>query len=240
MNRYRSVIPLSLLLTSCGGGGGGGSVSSDPCGNDIGNGAMVISGPLAPDGLNNFDSPFRSLIVHPGDAQILYVGTEENGILRSSDGGANWMRLRVGLRHSATAYPEIYDLAISASNPDILLAATTSGPGLPTGSAAPSDGGVYRSVDGGDNWTRKNCGLPNASISAVYISPTDPQLALAGLGAGDSTLSGSSAFFPGGVYRTTDGGDNWSRINLGSLDTQNIFYQLIARGSRDVYSWPGP
>ena len=237
MTRYWSVIPLLLLLAGCGGGGSGGSVSSDPCGNDIGNGASVISGPSAPDGLNNFDSPFRSLIVHPDDAQILYVGTEENGILRSRDGGASWERLRVGLRHSSTAYPEVYDLAISASNPDILFAATTMGPGLPTGSAAPADGGVYRSEDGGDTWIRKNCGLPNASVSAVYVSPTDPMVALVGLGAGDSTLAGSSTFFPGGVFRTSDGGDNWSRVTLGSLDEQNIFYQLLARGNTDVYSF---
>ena len=232
-----SILVTSCLVAACGGGGGSSSTDEDACGNALGNGNTVISGPAAPDAISNFDSPFRSLSVHPASADTVYVGTEENGMLRSRDGGITWERLRIGLRHSGSAYAEIYDLAISASNPDVLFAATTAGPGSARGSAGPSIGGIYKSEDGGDTWSRKNCGLPNASGSAVYISPLDDAVALVGIGAGNSTTTGPSQFFPGGIFRTADGGDNWSRVDLDPLDEQNIYYQLVARGAAQVYSF---
>lgn len=239
MNLLRlSLILLSGLLAACGGGGDGGTTGSgDPCGNAIGNGNTLISGPTAPDGISNFDSPFRSLIVHPQMPSTIYVGTEENGILRSEDSGVTWERLRLGLRHSGSAYPEVYDLAISASSPDVLYAATTAGPGSPQGTDAPSIGGIYKSVDGGDTWTRKNCGLPTASASSVYVSPSDESVALVGLAAGETTTTGPIAFYAGGVFRTIDGGENWSRADLSMLDDINIYYQLVGRETTQVYTF---
>ncbi len=233
---YAVLITTASLLAACGGGSSSSSGSSDPCGNALGNGNTLISGPAMPDGLSNFDSPFRSLTVHPTSASTVYVGTEENGILRSQDGGASWARLRTGLRHSGTVYPEVYDIAISTSNPDVLYAATTFGPGSPAGSDGVSIGGLYKSVDGGDTWSRRNCGLPNASASAVYVSPLDDSIALVGLGAGNATTPGGG-FFAGGVFRTTDGGDSWTRVDAGLQDDINVFYQLYARGNADVYTF---
>ncbi len=233
-----ALILTSSVLAACGGGSGSGSSSgpSDPCGNALGNGNTIISGPAAPDGISNFDSPFRSLTVHPTLPGTIYVGTEDNGILRSTDSGVTWERLRAGLRHSGTAYPEVYDIAISTTDPDRLYAATTFGPGSPRDLSGPSIGGVYKSVDAGDNWERINCGLSNAAASSVYVSPLDEETALVGIGAGNASTPGGG-FFAGGVFRTTDGGDNWQRVDAGTNDDLNVYYQLVARGDTDVYTF---
>ena len=93
----------------------------DPCGNEIGNGNEIISGPSGPED-HDIDNPFRSLTVHPTDSDILIIGTERNGFVKSIDGGSSWMRLRKGLRHKNSGYPEIYDIAFSQKNPDIIYA----------------------------------------------------------------------------------------------------------------------
>ncbi len=64
-----------------------GPQGEDPCGNALGNGDKIIQGPPGPDGADR-DNPFRSLTVHPTNPNILIVGTERNGFLKSTDDGA--------------------------------------------------------------------------------------------------------------------------------------------------------
>ena len=81
------------------------------CGNDIGNGNELIQGPDGPAN-EDFDQVFRSLAVDPTDENIVFVGTERNGIFKSVDGGATWQWLRCGIRHMIGGYPEVWDIAI--------------------------------------------------------------------------------------------------------------------------------
>ena len=112
------------------------SETQDDCGNAVGNGDEIIPGPSTPED-GDRDSVFRSLTVHPADPQITLMGTERNGFVKSTDGRVTWTRHRRGLRWSpGIGYPEIYDIAISPSDPKIVYAATT---GLV----------VYRSADAG-------------------------------------------------------------------------------------------
>lgn len=213
--------------------------SDDPCGNDIGNGAEMISGAEAGvrDDIDH-DNPFRSLTVHPDNSDIVYVGTERNGILRSKNGGGTWERLRYGIRHSEWGYPEVYDMAISRSNPDVIYAAITEGPGPVIGRAPSSNGGVYKSVDGGDTWERKNCGLTSGAVLSVWVDPEDEDYALIGLDAGEITYDFpgvEKGFYPGGVYQTYDGGKNWEKAtNLEG--TENNSYIQIKGSENAVYT----
>jgi len=240
------LLGLSFIIATGGGGGGSGggdeSVNdtseettdqngeeSDPCGNDIGNGNEIVFGQVTPN-VWNPDNPFRSLAVHPSNPDIVLIGTEANGFVKSIDGGQTWARFRYGLRHSEASgeqlYPEVYDLAFSESNPDIIYAATTGGPG-PLAGPDGGNGGIYKSTDGGQTWVRKNCGLDNEWIHSVYISPDNPNLAVIGISGGEA--SGSSGgiqtgdYFDGGIFRTIDGGENWTRVNLTANDSKNEF-----------------
>jgi len=212
----------------------------DLCGNDIGNGNEIVFGQVTLTEWNP-DNPFRSLTVHPNDPNIILIGTEANGFVKSIDGGETWARFRYGLRHSEVSdeqfYPEVYDIAFSESNPDIIYAATTSGPG-PLAGPDGGDGGIYKSTDGGETWVRKNCGLDNEWILCVHVSPDNSDVAVIGIAGGEASGSWGDIkagdYFDGGIFRTTDGGENWMRVNLSANDNKNEFKYI--RSLRDTPS----
>ena len=121
-------------------------VETDDCGNAVGNGDEIISGPSAPEN-NDRDSVFRSLTVDPTDPNVVLMGTERNGFVKSTDGAVTWTRHRQGLRWlPGIGYPEVYDIAISPSDPNIVFAATVDSPGPVTGDFPSSVAGVYKSI----------------------------------------------------------------------------------------------
>lgn len=210
--RFTRAGTISVLIgiaASCSGGSGAGTID-EPCGNDLGNGNEIIAGPSAP--TDPFgDQVFRSLTIDPTDANTVYLGTEENGIVKSTDGGTTWQRLRQGLRHSGVSYPEIYDLCVSPLDTGIVLAATADSPGPITGSHPSAVAGIYRSVDGGLSFARANCGLSNSSIAAVRFDPVDPGQLTAFVSAGTATFSGlAGQFFAGGPFWSADLGSTWT------------------------------
>ena len=73
---------------------------------------------------------FHSLAVDPVDDAIVYVGTETNGIFKTTDRGLTWVRLRNGLKCTTTHqfYPEVYDIAVDPTNHNTVYAATVTGP----------------------------------------------------------------------------------------------------------------
>ncbi len=202
----------------------------DPCGNEVGNGNEIISGPLGPEG-EDIDNPFRSLTVHPTNPDTLIIGTERNGFLKSIDGGNNWTRLRQGLRHENAGYPEIYDIAFSQSNPNIIYAATLDGPGPLTGNYPSSIGGIYKSTDSGETWQRKNCGLENGWIFSIIVSADNPNNVVIGISGGETTFTGwdiSGKYFDGGIFKSIDGGGNWNRVNIAPYNNTNSYMIIRA------------
>ena len=204
---------------------------SDPCGNALGNGNEIISGPSGPSGADG-DSVFRSLTVDPTDPNTILMGTERNGFVKSTDGGVTWTRHRQGMRHSSgIGYPEVWNIAISPSDPSTVFAATLDSPGLVTGNSPSAPAGIYKSTDGGETWRRANCGLTSSRITSVQFDPTNPDVAVAGVEGGTPTHTGfETGYVDGGMYRTTDGGENWSRVFLGQNDNKNGFWHLLAIG----------
>jgi photosystem II stability/assembly factor-like uncharacterized protein len=67
-------------------------------------------------------------------------------------------------------------------------------------------GGLFRSTDGGTNWSAS--GLTNNTVYSLAIDPTNTQVIYAGIN--------------GGVFKSTDGGTNWSASGL----TNNTVYSL--------------
>jgi photosystem II stability/assembly factor-like uncharacterized protein len=98
------------------------------------------------------------------------------------------------------------------------VAAATGVPGRPNefyfGSV---NGGVWKSIDAGRVWTPVFDGQPVASIGAVAVAPSAPDVVY--VGSGESTLR-DSAGYGNGMYKSTDGGATWAHIGL--ADTQHI------------------
>ena len=65
--------------------------------------------------------------------------------------------------------------------------------------------GVFRSTDGGKNWSAINTGLTNLRILTLAVNPQTPTILYAGT-------------YGGGVFRSTDEGESWSAVNVGLTD----------------------
>ncbi len=240
--RARPGLLVVLALLACGGdttgNGGGGGGDEDPCGNAVGNGNRVVPGPGTVTS-DDHDQPFRSLVVDPADPEIVYIGTERNGIVRSRDGGRTWERLRQGLRHGASGYGEVWDIAVAPGNTSLLIAATTDSPGPLTGAHPSTIGGVYRSSDAGTTWQRANCGLSNASIASVRFARGSATTVVIGVSAGRATFSGlAGQFFTGGLFRSTDAGRNWTRALAPPGADRNQYWQIaLAGGANTLYTF---
>ena len=79
------------------------------------------------------------------------------------------------------------------------------------------NGGVWKSIDAGRVWTPVFDSQPVASIGAIAVAPSAPDVVY--VGSGESTLR-DSAGYGNGMYKSTDGGQSWTHIGLD--DTQHI------------------
>ena len=65
----------------------------------------------------------------------------------------------------------------------------------------------------------------NSRVVSVRISPSNPDLAVVGIEGGfpSFTGSGASQYYPGGIFRTEEAGQNWTRVTIGPDDERNGF-----------------
>jgi photosystem II stability/assembly factor-like uncharacterized protein len=78
-------------------------------------------------------------------------------------------------------------------------------------------GGLWKSADGGNHWKSQFDNMPNESIGAIAIAPSDPNVVYVGTGEANNRQSSSIG---DGVWGTTDGGEHWTHLGLN--DTQSI------------------
>jgi len=152
----------------------------------------------------------------PSQPHTFYMGVASGGVFKTVDAGDNWLPVTDG----QLGVGSIGDIAVAASNPDIVYVGTGSD-GLR--SNVSTGRGVYKSTDGGRTWSF--AGLRDVGqIGAVRIHPGDPNTVyVAAVG---------NLFRPNaerGVFRTTDGGRTWKKVLFVSDST----------GAADVELQPG-
>lgn len=122
------------------------------------------------------------------------------GILRSRDGGKTWEKVLYINDHTGAV-----DLVMTEGNPDVLYAAMWSGERHPWGIVAGSaEGGVFKTTDGGDHWTKLTGGLPQGIVGkiGVAVSPAMPNRVWALVDAAE-----------GGIFRSENAGQTFIRID---------------------------
>lgn len=192
-----------------------------------------IDGPQ-PNGTVFNDLVFQSLAVSSANPDVVYIGTEGNGAFKSTDGGKNWTWLRKGflIGESCDAtqmtYGKIYDIAIDPSNENNVYAAVTCGPEVPDKSV----GGLYKSTDAGITWKQKISGLPNVGVNSLAIDPDNPKIIYIGTNGEKPTperSNGKPTIVPGGIFKSTDGGESWQTLSIPEKGKQNRFDTLTVR-----------
>ncbi len=159
--------------------------------------------------------PINSNIIYAAVSGGLYSKSENRGIYKSTDAGANWDRV-LFLNDSASGI----DVAVDPSDINIVYAAMWErlrGPSFRK--AAGIKTGIYKSTDGGANWNQLLTGLPtpNAILGriSIAVAPSNPNYVYA-LYKQASTPNGSDNFFHS-FYKSTDKGNNWTQMPPGIL-----------------------
>jgi photosystem II stability/assembly factor-like uncharacterized protein len=134
------------------------------------------------------ESEIHAIAVHPGDAQVVYAGTQV-GPYRSPDGGDHW---------TAIPFPdgakEVWSFLFDPHDARVMYAGT-------------SPAAVYKSDNGGDTWRKLGLRSPghvkmsfDCRVTRLAADPSHPQELYAGLEVD-------------GVLRSRDGGETWEDVS---------------------------
>ena len=87
--------------------------------------------------------------------------------------------------------------------------------------AATSQGGVWKSTDGGSSWKPVFDDQPVASIGSIAVAPSDPNVVY--VGSGEANIRGN-VIVGRGIFRSTDGGASWSHVwkQIGQIGTMAV------------------
>lgn len=159
--------------------------------------------------------------IHPDNPDVVYVAAigkafgrnEERGVFKTTDGGKTWSKMfylsdSVGFS----------DLELAPDDPNTIYAGAWRGERKPwTIISGSSVGGVYKSTDGGQTWSKKTSGLPTNLIGKIdfAVSAADPNRVYANIEASDDQ---------GGLYRSDDRGETWTFVSDNSNLTNRPFY----------------
>jgi len=173
------------------------------------------------------------LKVHPKNPDIAYVAVvgqpfgwgPDRGVYRTRDGGKTWQK--VLFINDQTG---VVSIAINWQNPNELYAGAWRAQRKPwtiiSGGPA-AEGGVYKTIDGGDHWTRVSHGMPDDLIGKVWVdvAQSNPKVVYAQVEAIGAK---------GGLYRTTDGGSSWTLVNSSqSLRARPFYFNKVFVSPKD-------
>lgn len=91
-------------------------------------------------------------------------------------------------------------------------------------------GGVWKTADGGSNWTNISDKYFGGSIGAVAVAPSDETILY--VGEGENTMRGNVSEGLGGMWRSDDGGRSWK--NIGLKDGRHIIRIIIHPKNPDI------
>ena len=161
------------------------------------------------------------IIVDPTNPEVVYVAAigspwgehPERGVYKTSNGGMTWEKILFVNPKTGAA-----DLVMDPKNPNKLVAALWEHKREPWFFKSGGKGsGLYVSLDGGKNWTRKTSkdGLPEGDLGriGIAIAPNKTSIIYALIEAKKNAL-----------YKSTDGGDHWKKVNEKSDIGNRPFY----------------
>lgn len=167
-----------------------------------------------------------SVIIHPTNHNIVYVAAigkafrsnPERGIYKTVNGGETWEKVLF-----VSDQVGFYDIEFLPTNPSTLFASAWKAERKPwtiISGGSSQEGGIYKSTDGGNNWSKVTEGLP-ATIGKIdmALTPADSKLVYALVEAPDET---------GGLYKSIDQGKSFQLVsNHRGIRTRSFYYTNI-------------
>ena len=150
-------------------------------------------------GQPNGNGRLNAIAFHPTNPDIIYVGAPSGGLWITNDGGTTWNSYTDDLPTLGVSA-----IAINYDDPDIIY--------IGTGDRDAGDAsglGVMKSTDGGVTFDFANNGIGNQTVGWLLIHPGFP----------DELLAATS----GGLFKTTNGGNNWTLVQSGNF--KNMAYK---------------
>lgn len=156
--------------------------------------------------------------VHQTDTSVVWVGTGEranrqssswgDGVYKSTDGGESWTNM--GLEESH----HVGRIVMHPDDSDVVYVAAMGHLWGPN-----PERGLYRTRDGGENWERILFVDPMTGAVDVAMDPEDPNIMYAAMYQRQRRPWGFHGGGPGsGLYKSTDGGDTWTKLTNSGLD----------------------
>ncbi|MGA9854875.1 MAG: hypothetical protein WBR29_06345 [Gammaproteobacteria bacterium] len=179
-----------------------------------------------------------AIAVAASNTNLVWVGTGEAnvrndtitgaGVYYSPDAGKTWEFK--GLKQAG----QISAIVIDPKNPDIVFVAAL---GNPWGNNP--ERGVFRTTDGGKTWQKVLFVDDSTGASSIVMQPDNPQVLFAGMWTVRRypwTLVNGSA--TGGVWRSTDGGSSWQKLDKGlpTGDTGRITLAMAPSNPEHIYA----
>jgi hypothetical protein len=171
------------------------------------------------------------VITHPTNPDIAYVAAQghlwgynaERGVFKTSDGGRTWRKLAGGLPTDDRTGAS--DIQMDPSNPNILYVGLWERIRRPFlfESGGPN-GGLYKSTNGGDTWTRLTAGLPAGRLGKITITihRKNPRILSAIV---EAAVTNDLAVPGSGIYRSEDAGATWTYVN--TTNSRPFYYSHI-------------
>ena len=170
------------------------------------------------DGFIEKSPAIGAIRVADSDPSVIWVATGSDGIrsniiigkgvYRSDDAGRTWRH--VGLEKAG----QIGRMAIHPTNPDIAYAAAIGSPFGPN-----PERGVFKTIDGGRSWEKVLFIADTVGVYGLIMEPGNPDVLYASAWRAErkpwTIISGMQLSGGAGIYKSTDAGRTWSRINQG-------------------------
>ena len=162
-------------------------------------GAWSLVGPTSVSGGKNGIGRVNRITFHPTSASTFYVSSAGGGLWRTTNSGAGWTCLTNGLPNINTS-----GMVINYNNTNQMYLLTGDGESLNGGAYGQFNYGKYsigvlKTMDGGQTWFQTGLSFDETDKVKAYkivIHPTNPNIIMVATN--------------NGLYRTTDGGNNWT------------------------------
>ena len=129
------------------------------------------------------------------DKDLLYAGTRNCGIFRTKDGCDSWEEINTGLPRNL----DVRTIIIDPNDENRVYAGSIN-----------NKGRIWFSDNGGDSWSLLNDEMTFTTIHAMEVDPSDENTVYA-------------APWGAGLFKSTDGGDNWTEITGEEEDSEIVF-----------------